>query len=181
MITAAFRKYTTKKKKEIITGSKIILSQVLKLPNSEINEIIFLISQIDKIKNSISSNGEYQRLDIAILLRGIKRKYLNAIFLLCICDEYTSTKSSIISSIDEIELSKIHSKYQTLMTFIHAQKLESISDLKPLIDGKTLKTTLNIKEGKTLGLLLDELIKYQIMNDAVTKESAIEYLHTKIN
>ena len=67
------------------------------------------------------------------------------------------------------------------MTFIPAQKLESISDLKPLIDGKTLKTTLNIKEGKTLGLLLDELIKYQIMNDAVTKESAIEYLHTKIN
>ena len=180
-ITATFRKYTTKKKKEIITGSKIILTQVLKLPNSEITEILFLISQIDKIKNSISLHGEYQRLDIAMLLRGIKRKYLNTIFLLCICDEYTSNKSSIISSINEIELSKIQSKYQTLLTFIHTEKLESISELKPIIDGKTLKTTLDIKEGKTLGLLLDELIKYQIMNASVTKESAIEYLRTKIN
>ena len=180
-ITSVFRKYITKKKKENIIGSKIILSQILKLPNNEMNEIVFIVEQMDKIKNVISLNGEYNRLDIAMLLRGIKQKFIDSILTLCICDEYSSNKSSIISKIEQNELNKIRLKYQTLRDFIYKEKLETISELKPIIDGKTIKNTLDIKQGKCLGYLLEELIKYQIMNKNITKESAIDYLRTKIN
>ena len=52
--------------------------------------------------------------------------------------------------------------------------------MKHLLDGKQIKQTFNIKNGKDIKKFIDILIREQINNPKITKEECINLIKTKI-
>ena len=180
LVTSPVRKYIMRVNWKEVIGSKIILSMVLKLTNAEVNEITFLIEQIDKVKNLIETKEkqpkEFTRKDVGLYLRGgVKEQYLNIIFLLCACDDYCNEyPETIIETIDAEKISSIVSKYLKLKKYIYDENLQNVSTMKAIINGKVLITEYNIKKTKHISAVLEEIIQTQIENPKLTPDEARE-------
>ena len=180
LFTAPLRKYefvNKKNSKEI--GSKIYLNKVLKLNNNFVNEIVNLISHINNIQKIINKNN-FNRLEIGLLMKKIKFNNFKKILFLCVCDEYINNENQIIEFINKEKINKILFNYKQFFDYVIKEKLENIFELKPLIDGKTLKKELNLNNNQ-IGNFLNLLIEEQIKNPSINKDEAINILKNKIN
>ena len=177
LLTSPFKIYERKIKKNNEIGSKIILSQILKIPNNEVNDIISIINNIIIIKKLILEN-KLERLTIGLAFRNIKEKYIKKIIILSICEEYIekNNQNEIIENLNKETFDLIVKKYEDFYKFLIDENLDKISEMKPLLNGKDIKKELNITDGKQIGTLLTYLIEEQIKNPKITKDEAIIFL-----
>ena len=177
LLTSPFKIHERKIKKNNEIGSKIILSQILKIPNNEVNDIISIINNIIIIKKLILEN-KLERLTIGLAFRNIKEKYIKKIIILSICEEYIekNNQNEIIENLNKETFDLIVKKYEDFYKFLIDENLDKISEMKPLLNGKDIKKELNITDGKQIGTLLTYLIEEQIKNPKITKDEAIIFL-----
>ena len=180
LFTTPLRKYEFVNKKNIKEiGSKIYLNKVLKLNNNLVNEIINLIFPIHDIQKIIKNNN-FNRLEIGLLMKNIKFKNFKKILFICVCDEYINNENNIIEYINIEKINKILFNYKQFYDYVINEKSENTFELKPIIDGKTLKKELNLNNNQ-IGKFLNILIEEQIKNPLINKEEAINILKNKIN
>ena len=174
LLTSPFKIYENKIKKNNEIGSKIILSQILKIHNNEVNDIITIINNIIIIKKLINQN-KLERLNIGLAFRNIKEKYIKKIIILSICEEYIekNNQNLIIENLNKEIFDLIVKKYGDFYKFLIDEHLDKINEMKPLLNGKDIKKELNISDGKQIGILLSYLIEEQIKNPKITKDEAI--------
>ncbi|GMH67830.1 hypothetical protein TL16_g04781 [Triparma laevis f. inornata] len=54
--------------------------------------------------------------------------------------------------------------------------LEDCWKQKPVVDGKTLQTTLNLGKGPEVGKWMKKVVEFMLVNEGGSKEQCIEYL-----
>ena len=177
LLTSPFKNYQRKIKKNNEIGSKIILSQILKIPNNEVNDIMSIINNINIIKKLVFQN-KLERLIIGLAFRNIKEKYITKIIILSICEEYieNNNQNEIIGNLNKEKFNLILKKYEDFYKYLIDEHLDKINEMKPLLNGKDIKKELNISDGKQIGTLLTYLIEEQIKNPKITKDEAIIFL-----
>ena len=177
LLTSPFKNYQRKIKKNNEIGSKIILSQILKIPNNEVNDIMSIINNINIIKKLVFQN-KLERLIIGLAFRNIKEKYITKIIILSICEEYieNNNQNEIIENLNKEKFNLILKKYEDFYKYLIDEHLDKINEMKPLLNGKDIKKELNISDGKQIGTLLTYLIEEQIKNPKITKDEAIIFL-----
>ena len=177
LLTSPFKNYQRKIKKNNEIGSKIILSQILKIPNNEVNDIMSIINNINIIKKLVFQN-KLERLIIGLAFRNIKEKYITKIIILSICEEYieNNNQNEIIENLNKEKFNLIIKKYEDFYKYLIDEHLDKINEMKPLLNGKDIKKELNISDGKQIGTLLTYLIEEQIKNPKITKDEAIIFL-----
>ena len=67
-------------------------------------------------------------------------------------------------------------KYEALNAMIKTIGLTDVHNTRPLLDGKQICALYEIKPGKMIKPLLDELLSFQILQPEATKDDAQEYL-----
>ena len=181
LLTSVFRNYLLKGTKENSSYSKIICKDVLKLPNEETKDITILTSLIDEFI-SIVNNKAYTRLSIGKLLRNIKYVHLYKMIITSMAIEYISLlkdTTSIINIIDQGVMTSISNKYREFIKYCLTENLLHIDDMKPLLDGQAIISTLQISPGKEIGVLLESLVDRQIEMPTMSHSAAVEFLNKK--
>ena len=179
LLTSPFKIYSRKIKKSNEIGSKIILNQILKIPNNEVNDIIFIIENSNTIKALVNETNQFERLKVGLIFRNIKEKYIKKIIIVSICEEFIENNNyfnNIIEKIEEEKFNIVLQKYEIFYKYLIDEHLDKISEIKPILNGKDIKKDLNITDGKLIGSYLSKLIEEQIKNPNLTKEEAINYL-----
>ncbi len=67
-------------------------------------------------------------------------------------------------------------RYVEAVGYIEREGLESAIEMKPLIDGKEVMGVLGLKPGKTLKVVLEDVIAWQLRCPKGTREELCEYL-----
>ena len=83
------------------------------------------------------------------------------------------------SAIDTDKLSAILAKQRALNEVISAMGLTEVHNVRPILDGKAICALYEIRPGKMIKPLLDELLSFQILHPEATKEDAETYLSGK--
>lgn len=79
---------------------------------------------------------------------------------------------SKVVDFDSKEANELFSRYSKFMESIFAQSLQNAHELRPILDGKAVATLLGIKPGPRVGVLLQELIEWQLSKVDPTPEEA---------
>ncbi|CUM68428.1 uncharacterized protein PRCAT00006151001 [Priceomyces carsonii] len=66
--------------------------------------------------------------------------------------------------------------YDSLLDRIYSLDLSNVSELKPLIDGKTLSTKLQMKPGPWTGKITTEILIWQLDNPQGSQEECLDYI-----
>ncbi len=74
----------------------------------------------------------------------------------------------------------ILNKYENWMNNLIKENLLDIDNLKPIFDGVAIQKILNIKAGKSLGILMESLIEFQILKGNLNEAEAAQYLKDKL-
>jgi len=74
---------------------------------------------------------------------------------------------------------KIIKKYSNWLKYLDDEDLFEIDNLKPIFDGSAIQKILNIKAGKSLGILMESLIEFQILKRSLTEEEGTNFLKNK--
>jgi hypothetical protein len=108
LLTSPFKIYSRKIKKNNEIGSKIILNQILKIPNNEVNDIIFIIENSNTIKALVNETNQFERLKVGLIFRNIKEKYIKKIIIVSICEEFIENNNYSNNIIEKIEEEKFN-------------------------------------------------------------------------
>lgn len=181
-----YKNFEITEKNKNINLSKLISTKKFLLPKTETNDINLIIEGENELLDIMKKKDEeiFTRINIGLYLMKYKYKNLSDIITLIICDEYlNSLNNNSEKIIEDIDINKINSiieKNMKIVEYIKKEKLENIENVKPLLDGKQIKQTFNIKNGKDIKKFIDILIREQINNPKITKEECINLIKTKI-
>jgi tRNA nucleotidyltransferase/poly(A) polymerase len=159
--------------------AKIILAKVLKI---ETKNYLKIVNHFDEF-NTFVSNKQYNRLNVGILLRQILLCNISKFIFISMSNEYVQKMNSnnILNTTDNDVLDEIFNKYYELCKFIKKENLETVNELKPIINGKEIKKVFPGIHDKYLGLMNEILVNKQIeTNNNITKEDAINIIRAKI-
>ena len=156
-----------------------ILSNVLKL---EGKNNLRIIHNYDEFNNFIDKN-EYNRLNVGILLRKILIRNLSKIILISVAYDYIMKINSneVLDKIDYDKLENIFTKYFEFYKYMKKENLETVDEIRPIIDAKQIKKDFPGTPKYYLGDLMEALINKQIeTNNNFSKEDAINTIKSKI-
>ena len=87
--------------------------------------------------------------------------------------------NNLMNDIDNNLLQNIIEKNKRFLSYIINEDMMHIDKMKPLFNGKEILEKLNIKAGKELGILIENLIDEQIKEPNLNKDDAIVLLKKK--
>ena len=173
------------KNKFIILSKKIAMNRLV-LPKTEINQIILNIEGETELINLMKKSKQeiFDRYNISTFLMKYKYNNLLNFIQLAICEEYlhiifnNNENGYILEDIDDNMMKELNYKYMEIINYMKKEKLENIENIKPLLDGKEIKTILNIKDGKEIKTYINLVLKNQIYNPNITKDECINLIKT---
>jgi tRNA nucleotidyltransferase (CCA-adding enzyme) len=163
-----------------IQTSKYIIGTSLKLSVHQSEFITGLLSHADKISELVFQNYtlEFNRKTAGLLIRELGQRPIGHNWDLCILISLTMDIYKFDLSVDksEKEFRLVLDRYSKFMKDVFLHQLQNSYDLKSIIDGKRVAKLLGIKPGPKVGVILQQLIEWQLLNGGVTEEEAIVWL-----
>lgn len=86
------------------------------------------------------------------------------------------TPEGIDFHVDAELTEKISSRYESLLTTIKDYKLENVSTMKPIVDGKVISKALGRKPGPWMSKVTGEVLKWQLDHPEGTQDECIAYI-----
>lgn len=124
---------------------------------------------------------EENTLKLAFALRSIGANY-GTVSLLKIAQEYSLKHPMDDISHLKVDLQKLHeimNRHRNLNHIIQLSKLRGIHLLKPIVDGKAIQTIYGCGGGKHIKSIMDECIRFQILNLEAPRDQVEEYMMSK--
>jgi tRNA nucleotidyltransferase/poly(A) polymerase len=182
LLTILFRKCVDNPKNIKNNLAFKILGNALKAPAQEARIIKHIINNYDDFVEFISKN-EYNKVNVALLLKNINVINISQIILIAVSEEYIMNNNCdmILDKVDYSLLDSIFKKFYKFFEFAKNESLMDINDLKPIIDGREILTLFP----EFPQLYFKEIMQYitikQIeLKSNFTKEDAINYIRSKM-
>ena len=176
LLTITMRNFTDINKNNI---AKIILAKILK---NESRDILKIVNHFDEFNNFISKN-EYSRLNVGILLRKILVINISKIILISVSNQYVINinSSNVLDKVYDNDLDTIFNKYFEFYKYIKMENLQKVNELKPIINGKEIKSYFPGLDNKYVGRIIECLINKQIeTKNTLSKDDALNEITSKI-
>ena len=169
------------KDKNNLSINQKILRRTYKTSNEHKLENKNMCKYFDELLNFINKE-QYDRFKVGKFLRKISCKNIIPILYASIAYEYIEQVKlkSLLFNLEENILQKIIDKIKKFFNFIITEDLLHIDKLIPLLNGKEILETMDIKTDKIIKSLVDYLIDEQIKDPKLNKNQAIELLNKKI-
>ena len=157
-----------------------ILKFTYKTSTDYLKSNYLMCAYFDELYNLINQEN-YNRLFIGKVLRKITYKNILPCLFASIAYEYIEKTqlNNLMNDIDNNLLQNIIEKNKRFLSFIINEDMMHIDKMKPLFNGKEILEKLNIKAGKELGILIENLIDEQIKEPNLNKDDAIVLLKKK--
>ena len=157
-----------------------ILKFTYKTSTDYLKSNYLMCAYFDELYNLINQEN-YNRLFIGKVLRKITYKNILPCLYASIAYEYIEKTqlNNIMNDIDNNLLQNIIEKNKRFLSYIINEDMMHIDKMKPLFNGKEILEKLNIKAGKELGILIENLIDEQIKEPNLNKDDAIVLLKKK--
>lgn len=124
---------------------------------------------------------EEHTLKLAFALRTIGGNY-GTVSLLKIAQEYSLKHPMDDISHFKVDLQKLHEimdRHRNLNHIINLSNLRDIHLLKPIVDGKVIQTIYGCGGGKHIKSIMDECVRFQILNLDAPRDQVEEYMMSK--
>ena len=157
-----------------------ILKFTYKTSTDYLKSNYLMCAYFDELYNLINQEN-YNRLFIGKVLRKITYKNILPSLYASIAYEYIEKTqlNNLMNDIDNNLLQNIIEKNKRFLSYIINEDMMHIDKMKPLFNGKEILEKLNIKAGKELGILIENLIDEQIKEPKLNKDDAIVLLKKK--
>ena len=157
-----------------------ILKFTYKTSTDYLKSNYLMCAYFDELYNLINQEN-YNRLFIGKVLRKITYKNILPCLYASIAYEYIEKTqlNNLMNDIDNNLLQNIIEKNKRFLSYIINEDMMHIDKMKPLFNGKEILEKLNIKAGKELGILIENLIDEQIKEPNLNKDDAIVLLKKK--
>ena len=157
-----------------------ILKFTYKTSTDYLKSNYLMCAYFDELYNLINQEN-YNRLFIGKVLRKITYKNILPCLYASIVYEYIEKTqlNNLMNDIDNNLLQNIIEKNKRFLSYIINEDMMHIDKMKPLFNGKEILEKLNIKAGKELGILIENLIDEQIKEPKLNKDDAIVLLKKK--
>ena len=157
-----------------------ILKFTYKTSTDYLKSNYLMCAYFDELYNLINQEN-YNRLFIGKVLRKITYKNILPCLYASIVYEYIEKTqlNNLMNDIDNNLLQNIIEKNKRFLSYIINEDMMHIDKMKPLFNGKEILEKLNIKAGKELGILIENLIDEQIKEPNLNKDDAIVLLKKK--
>ena len=157
-----------------------ILKFTYKTSTDYLKSNYLMCAYFDELYNLINQEN-YNRLFIGKVLRKITYKNILPCLYASIAYEYIEKTqlNNLMNDIDNNLLQNIIEKNKRFLSYIINEDMMHIDKMKPLFNGKEILEKLNIKAGKELGILIENLIDEQIKEPKLNKDDAIVFLKKK--
>ena len=157
-----------------------ILKFTYKTSTDYLKSNYLMCAYFDELYNLINQEN-YNRLFIGKVLRKITYKNILPCLYASIAYEYIEKTqlNNLMNDIDNNLLQNIIEKNKRFLSYIINEDMMHIDKMKPLFNGKEILEKLNIKAGKELGILIENLIDEQIKEPKLNKDDAIVLLKKK--
>ena len=157
-----------------------ILKFTYKTSTDYLKSNYLMCAYFDELYNLINQEN-YNRLFIGKVLRKITYKNILPCLYASIAYEYIEKTqlNNLMNDIDNNLLQNIIEKNKRFLSFIINEDMMHIDKMKPLFNGKEILEKLNMKAGKELGILIENLIDEQIKEPNLNKDDAIVLLKKK--
>ena len=181
--------YKAKNKKEKVALK--VLQDSLKKSNEVTKYVMSVLPYIEStiaIANELSGVevlNDQQKLKLGMHLREAGHRW-ESIFMLAIAEEYCRTHYpqdiDPKTATSEFDMSEedltllVNGKYSHLNKLINDNHLQTIHLVKPMLDGNQLCDLYKIKPGKALKFLMEECLKYQIVNPKAEYSQVEEHM-----
>ena len=157
-----------------------ILKFTYKTSTDYLKSNYLMCAYFDELYNLFNQEN-YNRLFIGKVLRKITYKNILPCLYASIAYEYIEKTqlNNLMNDIDNNLLQNIIEKNKRFLSYIINEDMMHIDKMKPLFNGKEILEKLNIKAGKELGILIENLIDEQIKEPNLNKDDAIVLLKKK--
>ena len=157
-----------------------ILKFTYKTSTDYLKSNYLMCAYFDELYNLINQEN-YNRLFIGKVLRKITYKNILPCLYASIVYEYIEKTqlNNLMNDIDNNLLQNIIEKNKRFLSYIINEDMMHIDKMKPLFNGKEILEKLNMKAGKELGILIENLIDEQIKEPKLNKDDAIVLLKKK--
>ncbi|ONH65828.1 CCA tRNA nucleotidyltransferase, mitochondrial [Cyberlindnera fabianii] len=110
---------------------------------------------------------EFKRSEIGFVLRNYDAEYKLAL-VFNLFDEVIKNEND--------KMDGILSKYEQMWDLIHAERLEDVYKLKPLVDGKKVCKVLDRKPGPWMAPLTNQILVWQLDNPDKSEEECLQFI-----
>ncbi|KAJ2998677.1 CCA tRNA nucleotidyltransferase, mitochondrial [Globomyces sp. JEL0801] len=175
---ASFRNDTYKVKHKSMSIVKYLISHSLKMSLVYGEFCHLVLTHADRIRELVKQNSEstLSRKTLGLLVRDLGVRPLGNQWDFAVLVALVLEISSKDLADDASKLESTVNEFSKFMADIFSFGLEKSHELKPLMDGKEILATLNIKPGPHLGVLIQQLIEWQLSQVNPTKDEAIAYV-----
>ena len=176
------------KKKKVVTAVQHILAESLKQSNDVqkfVTTSLNLLPEMDRLVTQFAHKNveDLSQDDIYSLAQGIITidKYYHAVTLLHVAMSFKNEGSGldhtpISKDINVVAVEEALNTHEKLNQLIDKTKMRNIHLVKPMIDGKGIQLLYGCKPGKHMKPLIDECVKFQILNLDASYQDAEEYM-----
>lgn len=155
-----------------------IMKESLKFPKADYQMVTDAVENYQEYNNVVHSfninPSSLSRSQIGVLLRKFKGHWKLIHFTamvneLLYCDNYNEIKPTVIDN------------YNRFYDMIFEQELNNVHLLAPIYNGKQLQNELDLKPGKWLAVVTDEIIKWQLDNPTGSADELLKFVKSNIN
>ncbi|KTW27317.1 hypothetical protein T552_02301 [Pneumocystis carinii B80] len=193
-ILIPWKEQVIENKKGNIQCSSIVVKEGLKMSNniaSIVDDSFCYFQEAQKISMECM-NGIETRVSLGCFVRLVKKNWPFAVFLGLIDEMLTSFLPQMDKLDDKYEIkgSKLEiepliyekrailSRYKYLLDQIHHENLQKAYSMQPLVNGHILSKTFGFK-GPQIGIVLEQVILWQLKNPQGTPEQCLSQLNLK--
>ncbi len=184
-----FRKLTLKVKNREQSQAKHIVCHSLKLSVLQGDTVERLLVNASAISDAVKLNSTnsldrktcgmiYLDLFLGLLIRNLGSRPLGKSWDLAVLVSLINDLAAY-DSVECDDAKTCITLYTNFIEQVYAYSLQDAFDLKPLLDGKSLASLLNLKPGPQLGVILQDLIEWQLEQSDPSEEEAINFLKRK--
>lgn len=176
------------KRHRVVTMS--MMKDGIKFPNRDVDAVECIMEHLDSfIKElkvtSISApceKGSFSRLEIGMILRKVKKRWVTCL-LLAGCVELRSyhaqQQKQLIDSDDTPSSGSVVQTCENFFRFVQEENLDCCWELQPLVNGKDIMQSLNLKGGPIVGQLTEEQWMWMLQNPQGSKRECEAFLKQK--
>lgn len=160
----------TKKFKNESFGTDLIIKEGLKFSLKEAETVSLLVNTSDEFKKGMKqalNPDAYKRSDLGLLMRKYGDKW-DLVFLFNLIKALFNSSSN-----GAFEIVDHYMKFYNLIKLVN---LENVSQLKPIIDGKSLLKELALKPGPWMKSVNDEILIWQLEHPKGTLEECLKFV-----
>lgn len=155
------------KKQKQMWASEAIVREGLKFSKNDADMVTKISSTSGDFQAVVNKLPEFKRSEIGFVLRNYDAEYKLAL-VFNLFDEVIKNEND--------KMDGILSKYEQMWDLIHAERLEDVYKLKPLVDGKKVCKVLDRKPGPWMAPLTNQILVWQLDNPDKSEEECLQFI-----